>query len=128
MTARSALQVGFGLAGLYDGLLGVIFLLFPATVFARFHVTPPNHYGYVQFSAAVLIVFALMFFAVMGAPVRNRNLIPYGILLKVSYCGVVFVYWFTQGLPSLWKPFAVLDAVWAVFFLWAWRSLPASVR
>jgi len=110
----------FTVAGLYEGILGAAFLLAPATLFDRFGVTPPNHLGYVQFPAALLIVFAVMFFAVAAKPRANRNLIPYGILLKVSYCGLVFGYWFTQGLPNMWKPFAIADLAFAVLFFWAW--------
>ena len=48
----------FGLAALYDGLLGLLFLLAPGYPFQLFSVVPPNHLGYVQFPAAVLLIFA----------------------------------------------------------------------
>ena len=80
-------------------------------------------FGYVQFPSALLIVFALMFLAVAAAPRRNRNLIPYGVLLKVSYCAVAFYYWFTIDVPSIWKPFAVIDLAMAVLFIWAYMAL-----
>jgi hypothetical protein len=88
-------------------------------------VTPPNHPGYVQFSAALLLVFAVMFAAIARQPVRNRGLIPYGILLKVSYCAVVFYHWFTTGIPNMWKPFAVVDFVFLILFVWAWKTTGA---
>ena len=44
-------------------MLGLVFLLSPGWVFHAFAVTPPNHMGYVQFPAALLIVFAIMFAA-----------------------------------------------------------------
>jgi hypothetical protein len=113
----------FAVAGLYDGILGAAFLVAPTALFDRFGVTPPNHFGYVQFPAALLIVFGIMFFAVAVNPRANRNLIPYGILLKAAYCTLVFGYWFTQGLPSMWKPFAVADLVFGVLFYWAWLRL-----
>ena len=47
----------------------------------------------------------------------------YGIGLKVSYCGVVFWHWFTAGIPSMWKPFAVADLVFLVLFVWAYLRL-----
>ena len=107
----------------YDGLLGAAFLLRPAVLFAYFRIEPPNHFGYVQFPAAMLVIFGLMFFAVAANPRRNRNLIPYGILLKAAYCGTVFGYWFSSGLPLLWKPFAVFDVIFAALFFWSWRLL-----
>jgi hypothetical protein len=123
MRTERAIKLLFWLAGLYDGILGAAFLIAPAAVFDYFRITPPNHFGYVQFPGALLIIFALMFFAVAAAPRRNRNLVPYGILLKVAYCGVVVGYWFGQGIPDMWKLFAVCDAVFALLFFWTWRML-----
>ena len=113
----------FAVAALYDGLLGLAFLAAPAALFAFYGVAPPNHFGYVRFPAAILIVFALMFLAVARDPAGNRNLIPYGVLLKFAYCGVVSYYWFSVGLPDMWKPFAVDDLVFLVLFAWAYAAL-----
>lgn len=123
MRAERAISIIFWASGIYDGVLGLIFLLTPAAMFARFGVTPPNHWGYVQFGAALLLIFGIMFVQVALEPAPNRNLIPYGILLKVAYTGTVFGYWFTSGLPDMWKPFAVLDAIFAVLFAWSWLRL-----
>ena len=113
----------FALAALYDGVLGLAFLFFGRAIFQLFNVTPPNHIGYVQFPGALLIVFALMFLAVARRPVANRNLIPYGILLKISYCSTVFSHWFTAGIPNMWKPFAICDLVFIILFGWAYTVL-----
>lgn len=114
----------FGLGAVYDALLGAAFLLVPGVVFSQFHVPPPNHWGYVQFPGALLLIFALMFLAVARAPMANRNLIPFGIWLKVAYSGTVFAYWFSPtGIPNLWKPFAVIDLLFGVLFFVAWRTL-----
>ncbi len=107
----------------YDAARGIAFLLFPAALFDTFDVPPPNHMGYVQFPACLLIVFGIMFAAIARAPERNRNLIPYGILLKISYCGVVFFYWFSQDIPVMWKPFAVVDGICLVLFCVAYARL-----
>lgn len=123
MKKKPAISLLFIIATLYDGLLGIFFLFAAATVFQWFQVTPPNHFGYVQFPAALLIVFALMFLAIARNPSRNRSLIPYGMLLKVSYCSVVFFHWFTTEIPYMWKPFAVLDLIFLVLFAWAYASL-----
>ena len=66
-----------------------------------------------------------MFFAVAYDPVANRNLIPYGMLLKLSYSGLVAYYWATGFCPFLFKPFAVIDAVMFVLFLLAYISCRA---
>ena len=116
-------SVLFYIAAAYDGILGIVFLASPMSVFEHFEITPPNHAGYVQFPAMLLIVFAVLFFNIARKPVENRNLIFYGILLKVSYCTVVFAYWFTDGIPIIWKPFAICDLIFIVLFILSWRSL-----
>jgi hypothetical protein len=123
MKATRPIQALFLIAALYDGALGAVFLIAPGLVFEWANVTPPNHWAYVQFPAALLMIFGLMFAAIARNPPGNRNLIVYGILMKVSYCGIASWYWFTVGIPGLWKPFAVIDFVMAVLFVWAYRAL-----
>ncbi len=123
MKLRPVMAAVFAVAAIYDGVLGLLFLFAGDAPFRWCDVTPPNHLGYVQFPAALLVVFALMFLAVAMNPVKNRNLIPYGVLLKVSYCGVVLYHWLTTGVPSMWKPFCIFDAIFLVVFVWAWVAL-----
>ena len=113
----------FVLAGAYDAILGGAFLLFAKKLFELTNVTLPNHLGYVQFPAALLIIFGVMFFVIAKDPVANRNLIPYGIMLKISYCATVFFYWFTSGIPIIWKPFAVVDMLFLVAFIAVFQLL-----
>lgn len=127
MKAEPLVRLVFTAAGLYDGLLGLAFLVAGGAIYTRFEVTPPNHWGYVQFPALLLILFALMFFQVARAPSRNRNLMPYGVGLKLSYCAVALFHWFDAGIPSLWKPFAIIDLVCAVLFVWAIRVTRATI-
>lgn len=110
----------FAVAALYDGVLGVAFLTLPRRLFEMAGVTAPNHVGYVQFPAALLLIFAWMFVAVARSPVRHRNLIPYGILLKAAYCGVAGAHWLAAGIPYMWKPFVVIDLLMGVLFAWAY--------
>jgi len=120
---KSMIVILFIIAALYDGLLGIAFLFSADALFQGFQITPPNHFGYVHFPAALLIVFTLMFLAIARNPQGNRNLIPYGILLKVSYCSVVCYHWFTVGIPDPWKPFVFYDLVFLGLFTWAYISL-----
>ena len=113
----------FWIAAAYDGVLGVLFLLNPGWAFRVFEVTPPNHMGYVQFPAALLIIFAIMFGAIARGPVANRSLILYGLSLKAAYCGVTSFYWIMDGLPGMWKPFVWIDLVMAVLFIQAYSLL-----
>ncbi len=116
-------------AAIYDVVLGVAFLFFGDFIFEHFmpEIAQPNHPAYLQFPAALLLVFALMYAAIARDPVRNRNLIPYGILLKISYCSVILWHWTGEGLQAwIWKPFCVFDGVFLVLFFCAWRSLGKS--
>jgi uncharacterized membrane protein YfcA len=128
MKSRPAMAALFLFAAAYDGTLGLAFLVAHGTIFQWFKVTPPNHPGYIQFSGALLIVFAIMFAAIARNPQGNRNLIPYGILLKVSYCGVAFWHWSQGGIPNMWKPWAIADLVFLVLFYAAYRQLGKEPR
>ena len=64
----------FYLAAGYDGLLGLIFVLAPYRLFSGAGIEPPNHIGYVQFPALLLLVFAWMFWQIGQRPLQNRNL------------------------------------------------------
>ena len=123
MKSRTAIRALFWVAAAYDGLLGVAFLVAQGAIFELFNVTPPNHPGYVDFPAALLVTFGILFAAVARNPEANRNLIPYGMLLKVSYCGTAFWFWFSEGIPGMWKPWTIADLVFLVLFWWAYREL-----
>jgi hypothetical protein len=123
MKRNPAVSLLFVIAAIYDGILGAAFLFAAGPLYSWFKIEPPNHFGYVQFPAALLIVFALMFLSVAKNPPANRNLIPYGMLLKISYCGVASFYWFTAGIPDMWKPFVIFDLAFLVLFAWAYSSL-----
>jgi len=125
---KSVIVILFVIAALYDGFLGAAFIFSAESLFEAFQVPPPNQFGYVHFPAALLLVFTLMFLAIARNPEGNRNLIPYGILLKVSYCSVICFYWFTTGIPSMWKPFVFYDLIFLGLFAWAYASTGASQK
>ena len=120
---HKAISVLFWIAALYDGVLGLLFLAAGPAVFERFDVTPPNHWGYVQFPALLLLVFAWLFARVALDPAGRRDLIPFGMGLKAAYCGVVFYHWALAGIPWIWQPFAILDLAFLALFVWAWSRL-----
>ena len=92
----------FAVAGLYDFIIGLVFLLIGRQLFDATGVPQPNHWFYVQFGALMLVIFGIMFLAVARDPVRNRNLMPYGMLLKLSYVGLVGYYWIATDC-SIWR-------------------------
>lgn len=116
MKTKQMISILFSLSAVYDGVLGLAFLLAPSMIFQRFEVTPPNHFGYVQFPALLLLIFAWMYASVAYAPEKNSSLIPYGIALKVAYCSIVFYYWFAAEIPYVWKPFAIIDLCFIILF------------
>ena len=118
----------FVVAGLYDGLVGVAFLLAAPMLYAKLNIPPPNHWAYIHFISLLLIIFGLMFLAVAANPLRNANLILFGILLKFAYFGTVFYHWWAGGIPNLWKPFAFIDVACAVVFVWAYAVLRQKNR
>lgn len=124
----ASIRVLFVCAAIYDLVLGLAFCLAPASVFARFDVPPPNHYGYVQFGALLLIMFGVMFGQIAWQPLRYCQLIPYGMWLKASYCLLAFWYWFQTDIPWMWKPFAIADAVMLVLFAWSYFALSRPTR
>jgi hypothetical protein len=125
---KKGISIFYYLSAAYDGLLGIAFLLAPLSIYNWYGITPPNHVGYVHFPAALLIVFAIMFINIARHPVRNRNLIPYGVLLKISYCSVVFWHWFTAGIPAMWKSFAIFDLIFGVVFVWTYIYLGKKLK
>lgn len=118
----------FIIAGLYDVVLGIAFLLFSRAIFQWFGVEAPNHPAYVKFPALLLLIFAAMFFRVAGDPKNSRELIIYGVGLKAAYAGTAFWYQMTQGIPSMWLPWAWADVGFLIFFLLAWKATAAPVQ
>ncbi len=124
---RSFVRALFAIAGFYDAIIGLAFLVAGPQIFEAAGVPSPEHWGYIQFGALLLVIFGAMFFAVAHDPVGNRNLMPYGMLLKLAYCGVAGSYWLTSGCPFLFKPFVVIDAIMFVLFLLAYGKRPSQV-
>jgi len=113
----------FIIAAAYDGFLGFAFLFFTLEIFAFAKVALPNHIGYVQFPACLLITFALMFMTIAENPLAHRSFILCAILLKLSYCSVVLKHWAIGNMPFMWVPFAFIDLVFLVFFVAAYYIL-----
>ncbi len=111
----------FIVAGLYDVILAIAFFLFAEKIFQAFSVTLPNHMAYLKFPALLLLIFAAMFFRVASDPVKHRELIFYGIGLKIAYCGTVFGYELTEGIPFIWIPWAWADLIFLILFVFAWK-------
>ena len=116
----------FLVAAVYDILLGLAFLVAFRPIYAAFGVTLPNHDAYVLFAAALVAIFGIGFYFVARNPERNRDIIKLGILLKLSYAGIVLAYSFRHEIPTMWVPFAYADLLFMIAFLAALRALAAG--
>ena len=125
---RDHIKPLFIVAGLYDGLLGLIFFFAHPSIFAFFEITPANHPAYIEFPALLLVIFGAMFFQIASDPERFRFLIPYGIALKVCYSGLAFWYQITSEIPFVWVPWAWVDLVFVVAFYLAWKTLSVDAK
>lgn len=113
----------FVVSAIYDGLLGAAFLFFGTEIFHRAGVVLPNHMGYIQFPALILILFGVMFLRIAQGPLARREWIPFGIGLKAAYCGVVFGHRLQGDIPALWIPWAWADLIFLLLFFAAWWHL-----
>jgi hypothetical protein len=118
----SHIRALFLIAALYDGALGLAFLVAPLALYNAMGIPPPNHLAYIQFPAAVLIVFAVGFLMVARAPRECRAIIPLGILLKGAYSSVVLGHWIFGTMPPHWAVFAWIDLGFLILFVIALRS------
>jgi hypothetical protein len=111
----------FAIAGIFDLLVGALFFFAGNAVFDLYGVTRPNHPGYIQFPALLLLVFGVMMIHISRNPVRYRNFMWYAMGLKASYAGIVFYHQIVSGIPSMWIPFAVMDSIFLVLFFLSWK-------
>ena len=118
----------FWLAAAYDGLLGFAFLFAGGRVYDAIGVTPPNHWGYIQFPAALLIVFAVMFARIAARPGERRELVLYAIGLKIAYVGVTLYHAVAASIPDVWLYFTVADAAFLIAFVWAYVAAGKPAR
>jgi hypothetical protein len=117
------MKVTFAASAFYDAIIGLLFLFLGTAIYDYFGIERPNHLGYLHFPALLIIVFATMYWRIATDPAKFRDLIPYGIGLKVSYCLVVFYHWIAGAIPAMWVPFAWLDLIFLILFFQAWKKV-----
>lgn len=126
MKSLAWIRMLFVVAAIYEIGIGLAFLLSGPAIFTAAAIAPPNHWGYVQFPACLLVVFGLMFAAVAARPQRCAALILPGVGLKISYVAVTGYYWLQEGIPQMWKSFAIIDLLFVIAFLAAWAGLRSA--
>ena len=113
----------FIIAALSDFLFGLGVLIAGSAILPWAGISATGHWGPIQFASLMLMIFGLMFASVAFDPISQRNLIRYGLLLKLSFCGLVAYYWMTSEVPMLVRIFAVADAILYVLFLVSYLKL-----
>ena len=112
----------FTVAGIYDVLLGITFIFFPARAFAALGISDklPVFGGYLTLLGAFVLVIGIAYFLIARSDLRrNTDLILVGTLYKLAYASTAFYYWSQGSLPhvAFGALFGVADAVF--FFLMA---------
>lgn len=108
----------FLLAALYDGVLGVAFLLFSGPIYTALGAPPPADPVYLRLIAAFVAVQGLGYAFVWRNLLRNLDLVRVGVVYKAIYISVVLLAVAEGDFPHVafvW--FAAGDALFLVAFL-----------
>jgi hypothetical protein len=122
----------YGVAAVYDIVLGVIFLWFATWAFELIDAIEAYPVeGYVQLIGAFVLVLGIGYFLLWRGDLwQNRDLVLVGTLYKLAYSGVAFYIGLTAEVPHwifVWG-FGVADAIFFVlmaeclYYLYRHRS------
>jgi hypothetical protein len=124
----------YGVAAVYDTVLGVIFLFFATWAFESMDIIEAYPVeGYIQLIGAFVLVLGIGYFLIWRGDLwQNRDLVLVGALYKLAYSGVAFYLTATSEVPHwlfVWG-FGVADAVFLVLMLeclyYLYRHRPAE--
>lgn len=129
----------YGVAAVYDLVLGFVFLFFAKWAFERVDILDAYPVeGYIQLIGAFVLVLGIGYFLLWRGDLwQNRDLVLVGILYKLAYSGVAFYMAATTEVPHwifVWG-FGVADAIFFVlmveclFYMYGHRrdaTLPAN--
>jgi len=123
----------FTIAAIYDGLLGITFIFFPARAFAALGISEklPAFGGYLTLLGAFVLVIGVAYFLIARGDLRrNTDLILVGTLYKLAYSGTAFYYWSQGNLPHLafGALFGVADAVFFVLMAECYWALKPEAK
>jgi len=103
-----------------------VFGLAYKTIYETVGSVLPNHPGYVQLPALLIIVFGIGFWMVAQDVRGNRSIISLGILMKLAFGIVVFGHLIAGNTIPFYIPFGIIDLGFAILFLMARKSLDAT--
>ncbi len=114
----TAWRAFFLVAGLYDALLGLAFLLAGETILTAVGMKLPPHIAYIHLSAIFIVVQGLSYLLVYRDAWSNLGIVWVGVAYKASYAALAFYYLATGQLPSqFFIPWAVFDVGFMVGFV-----------
>lgn len=87
--------------GIYDFLLGLIFLFFYQSIFKKFNIPLPNHPGYILVPALFLISGAIGEFLIAKNLLRNIDLALVRLLMKISFTGALLYCYFMYDISKM---------------------------
>ena len=112
--------------GIYDVLLGGVFLFFYKGIYTVLNITLPNHPGYIYVPALFLVSAGIGEFFIARDLLRNIDLAIVRLLMKLSFAGVIFYLYFTSGIPAVYlliSSASILGVIINVLFIrWAKSS------
>ena len=112
-------------AALYDGTLGLLFLLFFRPILGLLGAAVPENPVYLQLAAGCIALFGLGFWWAAQRPVRNLDLVRLGTGLKVFFVCLAAYAAAVGLLPHpIFLVLALLDALFVVGVVVLWRDMP----
>lgn len=125
MSQKAFYKWFFLLIGIYDVLLGGIFVLFYRNIYAYLNITLPNHPGYIFVPALFLVSAGIGEFLIARNLLRNVDLSIVRLLMKLSFAGAVIYCYFKYGVPTIFLLISVASIIGVIinlcFISWATR-------
>lgn len=108
----------FGVAALYDLILGAAFFFGYGPMFEMLGIALPNNTSYIHLTAAFVFVQGLGYWFVYQAPIANRGIAKIGVAYKFAFAGLS-IYYFLIGelLHPVFLLFGLLDIGFLIGFV-----------
>ena len=123
------IRLAFLIGAIYDGVLGLIFLLAPRAIMTVLGIPFPENAIYLQLAAGLIALMGLLHYFVWRDRVSNADIITVLVVFKVFYVLLTILSASQGRLPHpLFGVFAVIDLLFFLVFLGALRAVGRSPR
>jgi hypothetical protein len=128
-TALNFFRGVFIAAAIYNGGLGLVFFFLYYPVFEQLSIPLPDNTSYIHISAAFVFVQGVGYWFVYRNPLRNIDLVKWGVLYKAIYSAVAFYYLFIGELiGAVFGWFAVFDLIFLALFVTFLAMVRTEIR